>query len=111
MNYPDSHVVVRPQPPSEDIGIWLFRGRGQQMECAKRTFLNYEPHGETWLLPEPTLSIPKGMVKELARALVESGDLPRDFLFNERERASIRDHLGDMKKMNERLLGIVEAKL
>lgn len=84
----------------------LPNGRSQIASIVQLEWKDAPSH---FLLPEPTLELTKADVQGLAHGLLESGDLPREFLSNDRELSALKEHLKDSKEIRDRLLRMVEV--
>lgn len=91
-------------------GLWIVRHDGRRSWIMKGD-VTWEEFPEHALLPAPSLVLEPDAVRALASAMVDEGHLPRTFFQNDAENRAIKEHLADMKSMNQRLIGIVEQKL
>jgi hypothetical protein len=91
----------------DSSNVWLFTSGERGHGVAKPLQLEFEiKESGAYLLPEPTLVLPNSLLKAIAHALLESGDLPKDFLFNDRETAALKSHLEDMRKIAFHEIGV-----
>lgn len=83
----------------ETAHVWMVRYvHGRKPQLLKCT-IKYQEYEESSLLPEASMSLPLCLLKELGHALVECGELPKDFISNDREMAATKSHLEDMRKL------------
>ena len=97
-------IIIHRDISRDGHSVWICRKNYQNNEIcvAKPVQLEFESKNEGWLLPEPTLFIPKtfdNFWQELASAMIEAGKLPERI--DEKEMVKNADYL---KTVIDRLL-------
>ena len=98
----------------DSIALWIIEYRGDQSFVAKPVELEFIPAPEHYVLPEPTLELRSQYAFELIRALLD-GVAENEWIYGNPQVKGARDavklHLEDMRKLNDKLLAMIQEKL
>ena len=85
----------------DGFSVWLYRfsGDGPGEFVAPMGDPNFKPTKNEWDLPPPSMVLKQEMLVALAKALVESGHIPKEAFSSADELKATRAHLEDLRKV------------
>lgn len=102
-------VVVRRLWNKDGFGIWFVEDRGGEVFYAKPVKLEYEKN-EQWVLPEPTLDLPRLQMKELVEQLIEQMGMEGEPLVDPARIVKAKDeNLKDLRDIVGKLFTVINA--